>query len=182
MFIDYDYRVSASTLQEFKAFKSLSADFKERVVFPIIDLKDRISCFVGRAEDPFDKVKYRIIPANSKLPLFPMNKVKPLNGKVMLVEGLFDMLNLYDNGYRNVLCAFGTRMVTKQKLQLLTILGITGIDICFDPDEAGQKAALEIKELAESLYFKVRNINLKNCDPGDLSSIRAKKLKEKLYG
>lgn len=180
-FLANAYRVSAETLNEFEAFRSISADHTNRVVFPIRDLKGKISCFVGRSEDPFEKVKYKISPSKSKLPFFPLSKLEPCQSRVMLVEGLFDMLNLYDNGFRNVLCTFGTRTVSKPKLQLLSVMGVTGIDICFDPDEAGQHAAQEIKEMAEDLFFNVRNINLKNCDPGDLPPSRASKLKEKLY-
>lgn len=176
------YRVSLDTLKEFEAFRSLGADFTDRIVFPIKDLKGRIVCFTGRAEDKFEPVKYKHVPSNSKLPLFPLHKIQPTQGRVMLVEGLFDLLNLYDNGFRNVLCAFGTRMITKPKLDLLKIYGVSGIDLCFDPDKPGQKAAAEIKEMAEELYFDVRNINLGNCDPGDLTPNRAEKLKEKLYG
>jgi DNA primase len=175
------YRVSAATLNEFEAFRSTGSDFTNRVVFPIKDLKGKISCFVGRSEDAFDSVKYKITPPGSKTPLFPLGKVVPEQGRVMLVEGLFDLLNLYDNGYRNVLCAFGTRKVNKDKLQILSVMGVTGIDICYDPDKAGQEAAVELKELAEEMFFNVRNINLKNCDPGDLQPARALKLREKLY-
>ena len=99
----------------------------------------------------------------------------------MLVEGIFDLLNLWDNGYRNVLCSFGTNTVSEEKLNLLKILGVTGIDLMFDPDKAGRKAAEDVKEMAEELGFQVRNIDLKNVDPGELSEIRAKELKEKLY-
>jgi DNA primase len=176
------YRVSLSTLNEFEAFRSLSDDHVNRIVFPIKDLKGKINCFVGRSEDPFDKVKYKISPAGSSTPLFPLNKVIPCQGRVMLVEGLFDMLNLYDNGFENVLCAFGTRKVTKDKLKLLKVMGVTGIDICFDPDNPGQEAAEVIKEMAEELFLTARNINLRDVDPGDLQPLRASKLREKLYG
>lgn len=182
VFLTSDYRVPIDTLNEFEAFRTLNSDLINRVVFPVRDMKGRITCFIGRAEDPFDTVKYKIMPARSSTPLFPLDKVKPLEGKVILVEGLFDMLNLWSNGYSNVLCCFGTRKVTKEKLKLLKILGVTGIDLMFDPDKAGREAAEEVKEMAEEEFFQVRNIDLKNCDPGDLTPTRAVKLKEKLYG
>jgi len=80
-----------------------------------------------------------------------------------------------------VLCCFGTRKVTKTKLHLLSMLGVSGIDIIFDPDDAGQEAAQSVRELAEELFFQVRNINLNTQDPGELHPTRALKLKEKLY-
>jgi DNA primase len=177
-----DFRVMLKTLEKFEAFRSSNAEYKGRVVFPIRDLKWKITAFIGRSEDPFDTPKYKIYPPNAKTPLYPIHLCKPEAGRIFLVEGIFDLLNLWDNGYRNVLCAFGTRKITKDKLQLLKIIGVTGIDICFDPDDPGQEAAQEVKELAQELHFHVRNINLRDCDPGDLTPLRATKLKEKLYG
>jgi DNA primase len=176
------FRVSLETLLEFEAFKSANKDYGERVWFPITGMKDKVLCFIGRTEDPFKTPKYKFYPSGCKVPLFPLTKVRPHHGRVMLVEGIFDMLNLYDHGFRNVLCVFGAaKRVTKEKLSLLRILGVTGIDICFDSDKAGQSAAEEAKKLAEKELFRVRNIVLKEGDPGDLSPTSAKRLKEKLY-
>lgn len=178
-----DYRVSLETLLEFEAFRSIGPDYEDRIVFPIRDLKGKITCFVGRSEIPFAKAKkYLIRPANAKVPFFPLQKLKPEAGRVILVEGLFDMLNLWDHGYRNVLCCFGTNTTKRDRLSLLKILGVSGLDIMFDPDEPGQNAAEDLKSIAEEEYFDVRSINLKSCDPGDLNRDRALKLKEKLYG
>jgi DNA primase len=150
-------------------------------MFPIKDIKGKIVCFVGRAEDHFEPAKYKVFPQKSKLPLFPLNKVEPFEGRIMLVEGIFDLLNLYDNGYRNVLCSFGTNTINEEKLKLLKIVGVTGIDVCFDPDTAGQTAAEKVKELAEDLEFHTRNINLRNGDPGSMSPQHAINLRKKLY-
>jgi DNA primase len=181
--LETDYRVSVETLREFEAFRSSSKDYSNRIIFPIRDLKDKIVCFIGRSEDPYEKKqKYKIYPDRAKVPLFPLSKAVPLQGKFLLVEGLFDMLNLWDNGYRNVVCSFGTSTVSKEKIELLKMMGATGIDICFDPDDAGQVAAEKVKELIEEQEMDVRNINLRDTDPGDLTPNRASRLKEKLYG
>ena len=103
--------------------------------------------FNGRALGPAEN-KYLISPPRAKLPLFP-SKPAVVEGKVLLVEGIFDMLNLYDKGLTNVVCGFGTKKITKEKLNLLKIQGVTGIDIFFDGDDAGQKAAKEVAGLIE---------------------------------
>lgn len=176
------YRVSLDTLTDFEAFKSLRPEFKDRIVFPIRDMKGNISCFIGRSEDRFEKKRYNVYPRNSLVPLFPLLKLKPNKGRVLLVEGLFDLLNLYDNGFKNVLCCFGTNTMKKERLEFLKLLGVSHIDICFDPDDPGQDAAGRLKEMATELFFSTRNINLKTVDPGDLSKDRAKQLYQKLYG
>jgi len=177
------FRVSLETLTEFEAFRSIGQDYEGRIVFPIRDMRGRTICFIGRAEDNFTTPKYKITPSSSKLPLFPLGKLIPNNGRVILTEGLFDVLNLFDNGVRNALCCFGTNAVNKDKLQLLKIFGVSGIDIIFDGDAPGQTAAATVKELAESMFFQVRNIKLKEgIDPGSMDPEHITRLMKKLYG
>ena len=92
------------------------------------------------------------------------------------------MLNLYDKGLTNTVCAFGTQKVTKEKLQVLKIQGIQGLDIMFDGDDAGAEAAKKVGELAEAVELDIRTITLKDKDPGELTASKVIKLKEKLYG
>jgi DNA primase len=128
-----------------------------------------------------EKLKYMIHPAQAKLPLYP-SKVKPIKGKVILVEGIFDMINLFDKGLSNVICCFGTNNVDMDKLSILKMQDIMGIDIIFDGDDPGQRAAENVQILAERAGFVTRNINLgQNIDPGSLAGDQIKKLKESLY-
>jgi len=176
-----DYRVSLNTLNKFEAFRTSNPDLQGRIVFPIKDLKGKITCFIGRSEDPFDKLRYKIFPSGRVIPLFPLHTVEPLQGRVLIVEGIFDMLNLYDKGYRNVLCVLGANNINTDNFNLLKIIGVHGIDLLFDADDAGQEAALKTKSELEDLGFHVRNINLKSGDPGDMSEAHASNLMKKLY-
>lgn len=180
-FLDEGYRVSAKIIKEFEAFRSINKEYEGRIWFPVRDMKGRISSFIGRAEDPFATPKYMVLPRGAKLPLFPLTKLEPIQGRVMLVEGIFDLLNLRQYGLNNTITGFGIKNF-KDRLKILSILGVHGLDICFDPDEPGQNAAEEVQEVAEDLGFNVRNINLKNNDPGALREESVRRLKEKLYG
>lgn len=180
-FIETDFRVSAKIIKEFEAFRCIDKEYEGRICFPIRDMKGRICSFIGRAEDPFKVPKYLAYPRGAKLPLFPLTKLEPIQGRALLVEGIFDVLNLRQYGLNNVVTGFGLKNY-KDRLNILTILGVVGIDICFDPDEPGQNAAEEVKEIAEELGFDVRNVNLKNNDPGALKQESVSRLKEKLYG
>lgn len=172
--------ISADTYRKFEAFEHNDSDFIGRVVFPIRSFSGRIAGFNARHLTLNQHPKYLISPPNAKLPLFP--KVKPVEGSIVLVEGMFDMLNLHDKGLDNAVCAFGTRKVTKDKLNLLKVQGVSRLDIMFDPDEAGTLAAAEVKELAERMEMYARVITLKNQDPGELTASEVLRLKEKLYG
>lgn len=175
--------ISEQTYSHFEAFEHHDSDHIGRIVFPIRSISGKILGFNGRALTPEKTPKYQITPAGSTFPLFP-TRVKPIQGRVILVEGIFDMLNLYDKGLTNVTCAFGTRKVTKEKLMLLKVQGISGIDILFDNDEAGVDATKEIATLAEGLELTTRTVTLPRSvnDAGELTAQQVLKLKEALYG
>jgi DNA primase len=176
-----DWRgISKDTFRLFGAFKHADPQFIGRVVFPIRNIAGKIVGFIGRHETANFDPKYNIVPAGQPLPLYPI--VKPIQGRVILVEGIFDMLNLHDKGLTNVVCAFGTKLVNKDKLVLLKVQGVTGIDLFFDNDKAGQDAMQEIKTLAESIGFAVNLITAKVSDPGELTASQVLRLGETLYG
>ena len=179
-----DWRgISAKTYMEFGAFEHHDSDYIGRVVFPIRGVSGKILGFNARALTPDKQPKYLIKPAKSKFPLFPP-RVKPIQGKVILVEGIFDMLNLYDKGITNVICAFGTQKLTKEKLTLIKLQGVSGIDLLFDNDEAGEAATKKAVEMIESLEMTTRTISLPKSvnDSGELTAQQVIKLKEVLYG
>ena len=114
---------------------------------------------------------------------FTPAKVKPIHNRVILVEGIFDCLNLWDNGLKNTVCCFGTQQMDWFKLSLLKLQGVQGIDIMFDGDEAGQKATEQIKTLAEKMELSVQKITLRDGqDPGGFTPEQIKKIKTRLYG
>jgi len=176
-----DWRgISASTFMKFEAFQHSNAEFIGRVVFPVRSITNKIIAFCGRHQGQIDP-KYLFHPAGSKLPLFPI--VKPIQGRIILVEGIMDMINLHDKGLTNAVCAFGVNKVTTDKINILKIQGVSGIDIFFDNDEAGQNGSEKLKELLEHNELTSRNITFgKIKDPGELTALQVIKLKETLYG
>lgn len=180
--IDYvgDWRgINPETYIRFGAFTSVDSEFRGRIVFPITDFSGRVKAFVGRSIDNSEP-RYYIHPRNASMPLFP--HVKPINGRVILVEGLFDLLRLHDNGLNNAVCAFGTNGVTGEKLRLLKISGASHVDVFFDGDEAGQSASKKVKDLCDQEGLIYRNIFVKDKDPGELSNKAITTLMRKLYG
>ena len=177
-FFDQEYRgISASTYLHFKAFTyDLEPSLLNRLVIPIYDITGKISCFLGRSFDQFEKAKYKVYPTKAQVPFFPM-VAKPYQGSIILVEGIFDMLNLWDKGVKHVMATLGTQTVTEEKLQLLQLLGIHKIYIFFDGDTAGQKAAEKLIPLCESLGFTVENIVYNEQDPGSLSTKQIERLR-----
>ena len=173
--------IRPDTYKHFDAFLHHETQFVGRIVFPIRDITGKIVAFNGRHMTLSEKLKYMIYPPQAKLPLYP-SSVKPIKGKVILVEGIFDMINLFDKGLSNVICCFGTNNVDMDKLSILKMQDIMGIDIIFDGDDPGQRAAENVQILAERTGFVTRNINLgQNIDPGSLAGDQITNLKNRLY-
>ena len=172
--------IKPETYKDFEAFIHAGKDFNGRICFPIRDRSARIVAFQSRTTGD-QQPKYLNTPPGAKLPLFPI--VKPLQGRIILVEGLFDVINLHDKGLTNAVCCFGVNNVTEEKLQVLTVAGVEGIDVFLDNDDAGQAASKKIREMCESLDIDSRNIAFgdKNLDPGALAQTQVDKLKSKLY-
>mgnify|MGYP001234289172 FL=1 len=172
--------IKPETYKDFEAFIHAGKDFNGRICFPIRDRSARIVAFQSRTTGD-QQPKYLNTPPGVKLPLFPI--VKPLQGRIILVEGVFDVINLHDKGLTNAVCCFGVNNVTEEKLQVLTVSGVEGIDVFLDNDEAGQVASKKIREMCESLDIDTRNIAFgnKNLDPGALVQTQVDKLKSKLY-
>lgn len=174
-----NYRgIKLSTFNSFGAF--IHNDYPERLMVPITDGTGRIACFQGRHLSD-GKPKYKFYPSHAKVPLFP--KVTPIEGSIILVEGLFDMLNLHDKGLTNTICTFGTNSLTPDKVSMLKLQGIRLVVILFDNDEAGHKGAESAKALLNShdipaqIYYP-KGVN----DPGEMTALQVAELKESLYG
>ena len=174
--------IKPETYKHFDAFLHHETQFVGRVVFPIRDITGKVVAFNGRHMTLSEKLKYMIYPPQATLPLYPAS-IKPIKGRAILVEGIFDMINLFDKGLSNAICCFGTNNVDADKLSILKMQDIMGVDIIFDGDDAGQKAAENVRVLAERAGLITRNVNLgQNIDPGSLAEQQVKNLGERLYG
>ena len=174
--------IQPETYKHFDAFMHHDSQFNGRIVFPIRDITGKVVAFNGRHMTMTEIPKYLIYPPQAKLPLYPSN-AKPIKGKVILVEGIFDMINLWDKGLTNAICCFGTKNVDTDKLSILKMQNIAGIDIMFDGDEAGQNAAEDLKVMGEKIGLVTRNVNLgANIDPGGLADVKVSSLRDRLYG
>jgi DNA primase len=174
--------ISASTLKHFNAFYTNQVEkLQDRIVFPIQDVTNRIKVFVGRHTLSNVNPRYINYPSGVQLPLFPSYLEEP-SRSIVLVEGVFDMLNLYDKGIKNAVCCFGTNTLqntAKQKLLPFKAQGVTNIYILFDGDEAGEKAARQLKPTLEEDDFIVEIMKLPDgVDPGELDQFHVTSIKE----
>jgi len=141
--------------------------FRDRIIFPIIDINSRIIGFGGRVMDD-SKPKYINSPEtvlyNKSRSLYGINMAKDecrKTGIVYIVEGYFDLIALYQHGIKNVVATLGTAM-TLEHLQLLKgFIGKNGrVLLVYDSDEAGLKAAQRSIEIFDKGYVDARILKL----------------------
>ena len=165
--------ISIRTLKHFGAFYTQGNEqLQDRIFFPIKDIRNKPLVYVGRHMLSQGNPRYLNYPAGVSMPVFP--EVLPQHtNSVVLVEGIFDMLNLYDKGLRNAVCTFGTNTLFKEaalKLLPLRTQGVSKIYLMFDGDEAGQQAMEKLQPVLEECEYQVEKIVLETgTDPGELS-------------
>jgi DNA primase len=174
--------ISAATLKHFGAFYTNNVEkLVDRIVFPIKDITGKTVVYVARHTLSNGNPRYVNYPSGVRIPVFPSHLPSGYSSMV-IVEGIFDMLNLYDKGLENVICAFGTNTLqndTKQKLLPFKAQGITHVYLLFDGDEAGRKAVGILKPLIEAEGFIVEVINLPDdTDPGELDAEDVRSISE----
>ena len=182
-----EYRgLSAATYLEVNAFISNQEDeFKDRLVFPIYDIRGNIKVFIGRSLHSDIEDKYLFYPKGVTPPLFPAHP-EIWKNSLIIVEGIFDALNMMDKGCYNVISAFGTHSLLKTyktKLSHYKILGVNKFYIMFDGDKAGREAGEKLNDVLNANDFNSEIIELPDgMDPGDLSEQDISTLMVGLYG
>ena len=182
-----DYRgISKQVYNEVNAFLSnQEEDFKDRLLFPIYDIRGNIKVFVGRALHSNVESKYYFHPRHVSPPLFPAHP-EIWKNSIIIVEGIFDVLNLNDKGCYNVVCSFGTNSLFKSyknKLSHYKILGVNKFYIMYDSDKGGKIASKKLDDILNSNGFNSEIIELPDgIDPGDLTQEDVTTLMIGLYG
>ena len=142
--------------------------FRNRLMFTIKDVKDRVIAFGGRALDD-SKPKYINSPDtivyNKGRHLFALNIAKKnRETSIMLVEGYMDAISLHQRGIHNVVASLGTAL-TEQQARLLN--GYEKVIIGYDADLAGQGATQRGIEILQTLGYDVRILQIDGAKDSD---------------
>ncbi len=119
--------------------------FRERIMFPIYDLKGDVVAFGGRAIDGSEP-KYLNSPEtpifNKRRVLYGLNRAKDTikkNGSALFMEGYLDVIAAHMFGFSNAVAALGTAL-TPDHGKLIKRF-VEDVVIVFDSDQAGIKAS-----------------------------------------
>ena len=137
-------------------------NFRNRVMFPIIDVKGNVIAFGGRVMDD-SKPKYLntsdTLVYKKSMGVFALNLAKK-SGKdsLILCEGYMDVIALHQAGFTNAVAGLGTAL-TGEQAQLLSRYA-SEILISYDADEAGQKAAARALQIFKKTNAKIKILRL----------------------
>ena len=143
--------------------------FRDRVMFPIIDLRGDVIGFGGRVLGD-GTPKYLNSPDtpvfNKSRNLFALNLAKTSKlGRIVLTEGYMDTISLYQAGFDCAVASLGTSL-TADHARLIARF-TKEVVICYDSDQAGVQAAERAIPLLEKTGLKVRVLRVTGAKDPD---------------
>ena len=143
--------------------------FRNRVMFPIIDVRGNVIGFGGRVMDD-STPKYLNSPDtpvyNKSRNVFALNIAKTSKaGRVILTEGYMDTIALHQAGFDSAVASLGTSL-TAEHAQLLSRYFQQAV-ISYDSDGAGVAAAQRAIPLLEKAGLKVRVLRMTGAKDPD---------------
>src|SRR5256886_6841009 len=151
--------------------------FRDRVMFPITDLRGRVIAFGGRALDRDAQAKYLNSPEtalfhkgatlyNIAAARMAAHKGAPL----IAVEGYIDVIAMVSAGFEAMVAPLGTALTAEQLVLLWRMADEP--TLCFDGDAAGRRAAYRAIDLALPLIKPGKSLKFASLpeghDPDDL--------------
>ncbi|MCL2212489.1 MAG: DNA primase [Oscillospiraceae bacterium] len=145
--------------------------FRNRIIFPIIDVSGKVIAFGGRAMNDDNKAKYLnssdTVVFKKNRNLFSMNFARHhCKDQIILCEGYMDVIALYCAGVKNGVAALGTAFGAEQARMISKYS--SNVVIAYDSDDAGQRAAAKAFELFAEVGLPSRILKLEGAkDPDD---------------
>ena len=154
-------------------FGKIYDEMATRVVFPVIDHSGKVVGFSGRALIDGDYAKYK---NTRQTPLFNkssniycinfLRKARLDKNYAILVEGQMDVVALHQAGFPNAIATMGTAF-NKNHVATLSRF-VDSVIVCFDGDNAGQKATVKSLEPLLDEGFEIKVLELpERLDPDE---------------
>ncbi len=157
--------------------------FRAKVMYPVIDLRGNVVAFGGRV---LDNSKPKYINTSDTMvykksnELFALNFAKNGNDrKIILCEGYMDVIALHAAGFETAVAGLGTAL-TPEQVSLISRYA-DEVALCYDSDEAGQKAVRAALALFSKTGMRVKVIRLQGGkDPDEIIRVHGKEMFAKL--
>lgn len=145
--------------------------FRDRLMFPIIDVRGNVIGFGGRIMKKDDNAaKYLNSPEtpifNKRKNLFGLNVAKKSKlGYLILVEGYMDAISLHQYGFDCAVASLGTSLTAEHATLLSRYT--EQVVLIYDGDEAGQRAAQRAIPMLEKVGLQVKVLRMKDAKDPD---------------
>ena len=154
--------IAANLVFKSRSGRGVVDRFYNRVMFPIIDVRGNVIAFGGRIMTD-QKPKYLntsdTIVFNKSYNLFSLNNAKNSKSRAfILCEGYMDVITLNQAGFTEAIATLGTALTMDQATLLKRYCD--EVIICYDADEAGQKATARAINILRSAGLVVRVLRI----------------------
>lgn len=154
--------IAANLVFKTKSGRGVVDRFYNRVMFPIIDVRGNVIAFGGRIMSD-QKPKYLntsdTIVFNKSVNLFSLNNAKnSKSDELILCEGYMDVIALNQAGFTNAVATLGTALTPDQASLMKRYC--KEVVICYDADEAGQKATARAIDILRRVGLTVKVISI----------------------
>ena len=145
--------------------------FRHRVMIPIFDLRGNVIAFSGRKLDPEQPGgKYVNSPETlvykKSRTLFALNFAKKSQTRrYILCEGNLDAISMHQAGFTTAVAGCGTAL-TAEQVKILSEYA-DEVVLCYDSDEAGQKATRRAISLLSVSPLKISVLNIPDAKDPD---------------
>jgi len=154
--------IAANLVFKSKSGRGVLDRFYNRVMFPIIDVRGNVIAFGGRIMSD-QKPKYLntsdTIVFNKSQNLFSLNNAKnSKSDELILCEGYMDVIALNQAGFTNAVATLGTALTADQAALMKRYC--KEVVICYDADEAGQKATARAIDILRNAGLAVKVVTV----------------------
>ncbi|MGN1001887.1 MAG: DNA primase [Oscillospiraceae bacterium] len=167
--------VDAGLANPNKSGKGVHDIFRNRLMFPVIDVRGSVIGFSGRilgdGEPKYLNTRETLV-FNKSRNLFALNLAKKSkSGYILLSEGNIDVVSLHQAGFDSAVASLGTSL-TPEQARLISRYA-KQVVIAYDNDTAGQKAAQRAIGILENLDLKVKVLRMSGAkDPDEFIKAR----------
>ena len=154
--------IAANLCFKTRSGKGVVDRFYDRVMFPIIDVRGNVIAFGGRIMTD-QKPKYLntsdTVVFNKSNNLFSLNNAKNSKSRsLILCEGYMDVISLNQAGFTQAVATLGTALTADQAALMKRYCD--EVILCYDADEAGQKATSRAIEILRRAGIAVRVLTI----------------------
>ena len=146
--------------------------FRGRLMFPIIDGRNRVVGFGGRImEEPTEELKYINTPETAlfrkKETLYGLNLTRKTHGgELIITEGYMDVIAMHQHGFTNTVGVLGTA-ISQTHARTLKNASVNTVVLLMDNDSAGMRATDRAIPILTDEGLKVKVLTLDDAKDPD---------------